>query len=135
MRQDLQEILYTEFPKIFRERHLPCTKTAMCWGIECPDTWFRIIHTLCWTIQRIIDSDNTIPQVEAVQVKEKFGTLRFYYRGGNAKIRELIHTAKNLNETICAECGSKEDVKPTKGWITYLCKNCREERKKCTCGE
>ena len=32
MKQELEEKLYTKYPKLFKERGLPMTQTCMCWG-------------------------------------------------------------------------------------------------------
>jgi len=71
MRGELQQQLFDKYPAIFRQRNLPPQETTMCWGIECGDGWFTIIDTLCdWlTKMRVF----TGAQVEAEQVKEKFG--------------------------------------------------------------
>src|SRR3990172_2708662 len=72
----LEAALYKKYPKIFRQRKLPMTETCMCWGISCGDGWYKIIDDLCADIQVFCDQNKC--QIEATQVKEKFGTLRFY---------------------------------------------------------
>jgi hypothetical protein len=97
----------------------------MCWGIECGDGWFNLIDNLCDLLQW--DSDhNKYPQIEAVQVKEKFGTLRFYVNGTNLQQEGMISFAEYLSGSICERCGSMEDVSQTNGWIVTLCKKCLE---------
>jgi hypothetical protein len=67
-------------------------------------------------------------QVEATQVKEKFGGLRFYYSGGNDEISAIISFAEQLCDNICEECGRFDDtVGTTSGWITTICKECVEK--------
>ena len=41
----------------------------------------------------------------AVQTKEKFGTLRFYIRGGDDYIRDLIEHADAESGRTCEVCG------------------------------
>ena len=53
-------------------------ETCMCWGIDTGDGWYDLIDTLCGLLQFNTDR-NRCPQVEATQVKEKYGTLSFYY--------------------------------------------------------
>lgn len=80
MKKELQLKLYEKFPKIFAQRNKPMTETCMCWGIDTDDGWYDLISMLCdllqWDIER-----NKYPEIEAVQVKEKYGTLRFYTAG------------------------------------------------------
>ena len=64
----------------------------MCRGMECGDGWFDRIDTLCSTIQFGIRQGDT-PPVRVLKVKEKFGTLRFYIRGGNERARGKIDIA------------------------------------------
>jgi hypothetical protein len=78
MKQELQDKLYKDFPKLFIQKDWDKTKTCMCWGIETPNEWYNVIYNLCQTIQNHIDW-NKSPQIEFTQVKEKFGSLRVYY--------------------------------------------------------
>jgi len=77
MKQNLQNKLYKFFPKIFVQKDLPKEQTCMCWGIECPDEWYDPLYNLCETIQEYVDFYQK-PQIQAVQVKSKFGKLCFY---------------------------------------------------------
>jgi hypothetical protein len=45
-------------------------------------------------------------QVVASQVKEKFGTLNFYYTGGNDYIRGIVSMAESMSSCMCERCGS-----------------------------
>lgn len=65
-----------------------------------------------------------------LQVKEKFGGLRFYIGGGDKHINDLISKAEKESFEICEYCGSIDDVKQTRGgWIKTLCWVCRGETK------
>lgn len=76
-------------------------------------------------------ADRKIPepcvQVTVDQVKEKFGTLRFYYSGGDEYIAGLVTMAESMSGVMCEECGN-----PGKriggGWVTTLCKEHAEAR-------
>ena len=63
---------------------------------------------------------DSIPQVTADQVKEKFGTLRFYYTGGDEYIHGLSAMAESMSGVTCEECGSPGKVR-TGGWLRALC--------------
>jgi hypothetical protein len=130
MSPDLQAKLFAKYPKIFADKDKSMQETCMCWGIETPDDWYDIIDTLCYALTntyttylnidkedaerlginptRYRDKDDYIysvecPQVIAEQVKEKYGTLRFYYRlEYSADTKYLLETKKyphliNLN--------------------------------------
>lgn len=122
MKQELNNKLVEQYPKIFSERFGDVTTTAMCWGFECGDGWYEIINNLCNKIQDYLSSNPKVPQVIAKQVKEKFGGLRFYIEGGDDKIYSFINEAEQLSYKTCEYCGSTNNVKLTKkGWIRALC--------------
>ena len=135
MKKELQDKLFEKYPKIFRQKDLPMQETCMCWGIECGDGWFMLIDSLCNHLQFNIDNNNHIEayktQIEATQVKEKFGGLRFYEQGGSDVQCAAISFAENLSFKICEQCGSTKDVsQPKDGWITTLCEECKIKKDK-----
>lgn len=119
MRDELDKLLCEKYPKIFVNRHKPKTETAMCWGFECGDGWFNLIDNLCTSIQNHIDY-NHAPQVVADQVKEKFGSLRFYYSGGDDIIRGMVWFAENVSGKTCEVCGAPGKTRG-KGWYYTSC--------------
>ena len=72
--------LMAKYPKIFRQKDLTIQQSCMPWGICCGEGWLPLLDKLCHHLQFNTDV-NGFPQVEATQVKEKLGTLRFYYMG------------------------------------------------------
>ena len=95
MKTSLQENLFKDFPKLFKQKDLPKERTCMCWGIETPDEWYDIIYKLCLTIQNYIDW-NEAKQIEFTQVKEKFGSLRVYYNNQDRWIDGAIAMANSM---------------------------------------
>jgi len=76
--------------------------------------------------QELIDREpqivpEPIPQVTLDQVKEKFGTLRFYYSGGDEYISGLVSMAESMSGVTCEECG-KPGTSTRGGWIKTACK-------------
>ena len=125
--------LIAKYPKIFRQRDLQPSETAMCWGLECSEFWFPIIDRLCAKIQAYVDDKyskllHDAVQIEATQVKEKFGSLRFYYEPYDQQVEEFILEAEIETEKTCCRCGTMENVKMTKsGWVQPLCPKCTKE--------
>jgi hypothetical protein len=70
---------------------------------------------------------DTIPQVVVTQVKEKFGTLRFYYNGGDDIIDGMVRMAEGMSGCTCEECG-KPGGRRGGGWIVTLCDEHAEAR-------
>ena len=78
-----------------------------------------------------------VQRVVVEQVKEKFGTLRFYYRGGDDVVDGMVRMAEAMSAVTCEECGSPGSTGGY-GWISSLCTQHREEvdaRRKARFGE
>lgn len=136
MTEELENKLYAKYPKIFVNKDKSMMETCMCWGIECGDGWYWLLDNLCGSIQWRIDNPpwingirEVIPQVTTNQIKEKFGTLRFYYSGGNDDISSMVSFAEALSGGICEICGTTKHVGCTKGWLITICKDCIDKRK------
>jgi len=136
MNPELDKQLCEEFPKLFADRNKPMTETCMCWGFECNDGWFHIVYNLCRTLQEHIDQTTGMPQVVVDQVKEKFGTLCFYWHfegpGGNDEkhfeyVFGAVDMAEHLSATTCEVCGCADPKKvgmTLKGWLKVICSDC-----------
>lgn len=102
---DWQEELIKKYPKIF-------PKTFY---FECGEGWYDILDNACGLIQSHIDYeisrnkdiDADAFQVIAVQVKEKFGGLRFYVNHTDKYIDGVIGLAESMSYNICETCGDK----------------------------
>lgn len=131
MSPELDALLCEKYPKMMVNRNLPMTETAMCWGFDCGDGWFEILNQLMGNIQHHIDwrnkKEEVVPQVTLDQVKEKFGTLRFYYSGGDDVIDGMVRMAESMSGVTCEICGSPGQRRGG-GWITTLCKEHAEAR-------
>lgn len=62
-----------------------------------------------------------------VQVKEKFGTLRFYC-GATEAIDKYVRLAERLSSVTCEDCG-KLGKPNDSGWIRTQCDACRNRIK------
>jgi len=120
-----EQKLFGKYPKLFAQRNMDIMQTCMCWGVECGDGWYDLIDNLCGTIQSYIDMNHK-PQMEFVQVKEKFGTLRLYTNGAEDElIRGMIWFAEELSGKICEVCGKPGTIN-NNGWISCLCEEHRK---------
>jgi hypothetical protein len=134
MKQELDELLCNKYPKMMVNRDKPMTETTMCWGFECGDGWFDLIDQLMGSIQNHIDWQNrkeeVVQLVTVDQVKEKFGTLRFYYTGGDDYISGMVSLAESMSGTICEGCGSKARINWPEpgGWVRTICESCDDKR-------
>lgn len=128
MSPELEKKIVEKYPKFFDylkeykgEMILP-----MMFGIEFGDGWYWLLDNLMDSIQGYIDG-NGKPQVQAAQIKEKFGGLRFYTNGNDELVDGMIWLAEHMSYNICEHCGSTKNVSQTKGWITTLCEDCMKE--------
>jgi len=136
MTNDEDQALCQKYPKIFKNRNGSIKETCMAWGFECGSGWFDIIDILCHEIQQHVDwksknlSDEEIDnlQVVADQVKEKFGTLRFYYSGGDDVIEGMVSMAESMTHRTCEDCGCPGEQR-SGSYVRTLCKTCDDKWK------
>lgn len=106
---------------------------------ECGYGWFDIIHDLSIKIEYLLEEatemhcavegeENENAEMFAVQVKEKYGTLRFYMSCETREMSDLIHAAEVLSSKTCENCGATGTVRGTT-WFSTRCNKCHEEKK------
>jgi hypothetical protein len=98
----------------------------MCWEFECGDGWFDLIKRLSERLKEI--SDRTGDDIQAVQVKEKYGTLRFYIEGGGDEAYQAILEAEEESYRTCEQCGKPGRMTETGGWYRAICEECETKR-------
>lgn len=123
MDKTLETILCSRYPKLLPAQGHGCLQL---FGFECQDGWFALIYAACELIQRHTDNIDSA-QVVAVQVKEKFGGLRFYYRGGDDYVAVVIDLLERLSESICELCGAPGRIRERNGWLSARCQVHEEE--------
>lgn len=122
MKLELENELVEAYPKILGEG-------AGFYGrgcsLGCGDGWIGLLDRLCGYLQYLTDK-RQMPQVVAMQIKEKFGGLRFYIGGANDIQHEIISFAEDLSYSICEWCGNPGE-KRGGGWLRTLCDSCAEK--------
>jgi hypothetical protein len=121
--------IITKYPKIFQDYEGNPGRSNW-YGV--PKGWLPIIDDLCGAIQEYIDKTTIYirnepqkpEQVTCFQMKEKFGGLRFYTGGHDDIVEGMIELAEYLCDNTCDECGSRNDLGKTSGWISVKCRNC-----------
>ena len=148
---DFFETLAKKYPALFKKS--PITYVGVGPG------WYNIIDTLCACIyskynqadrvvgynqnKEVIDqtklaeaialrdtAEQNLPAI--IQVKEKFGTLRFYTNGGTDEDDHYIRFAESMTYVTCETCGAPGEARHN-GWVKVLCDyhhNERESNKK-----
>jgi hypothetical protein len=64
----------------------------------------------------------------AVQVKEKYGTLRFYMSASTDEINDLISDAEALSSQTCYVCGDNGKMRG-ETWYEVKCDKCYGDNK------
>jgi len=128
MREDLDQALCRDFPNTFRDRHASMQNTCMCWGFP-GDGWEPLIRRAAAKIEAAIGRLHEKERVDvtSTQVKEKYGTLRWYMRSSNDEIEAAIDEAEQESERTCEECGAPGTTN-TRGWLVTLCGRCRKRK-------
>ncbi|MBS1993425.1 MAG: hypothetical protein JSS83_23070 [Cyanobacteria bacterium SZAS LIN-3] len=129
MKAELDAALVRDFPLLYGDRHAPARQTCMCWGFECGDGWEPLIRDLSAKLEAAIAAlpADEQPNYRASQVKEKFGTLRFYLTCGTDEMYDLINAAEGLSAQTCEGCGQPGSVR-SGGWIVTNCDECAAKR-------
>jgi tetratricopeptide (TPR) repeat protein len=70
MNSKLQNKLVDKYPKIFLDDK---RSKILCWGIECPDSWYHILEALCFRIQQGVDNPST--QIKKTIIGFLFGWI------------------------------------------------------------
>jgi hypothetical protein len=117
--------LFGRYPILYQGHEWPITRGLMAFGIETGDGWFRLIDQLSSDITELDKRDGTT--TIAVQVKEKYGGLRFYIEGGSDEVYERISEAEVDSLTICELCGEPGTTRDD-GWVSTLCDKCWDKK-------
>jgi len=101
-------------------------KRRLKYAMENPNAKFnKPISELEADVNQALEEIPTI-----VQVKEKFGTLRFYVDGGTPEMHNYIEFAEAMTSRVCEVCGSPGKSR-NDGWVRVLCdKHNREQEEK-----
>lgn len=149
MTDENYEKLVREFPELFQK--------AGDIEFSINDGWYNIVRALCrlmsgdisrekYRLEYAIDNPGKLKEsIEELekkvndaleklptisQVKEKFGTLRFYVNGANSEVENYITFAETMSGITCEVCGSPGTSRNT-DWVRVLCdKHFREQEEK-----
>lgn len=137
MDKEFDVLLTATFPNLYKDRYASMMQTSMCWGFPGRG-WFLIIWNLSEQLEKMIlalpdkigdNWENPRNDCRASQVKEKFGTLRFYMAASTQEMEDLIDKAEELSRVTCEQCGAPGKLRG-RGWLYTACdKHTKEEDK------
>ena len=98
----------------------------MSFGIGCGDGWYFLLNNLMDSIYKY-QKYNSKEFIRVKQIKEKLGSLEFYFENGDDIVHGMVWMASHMSRNICEECGTTENVGRTQmPWIAVRCKKCWE---------
>lgn len=114
MNRQLADKLEKDFPYTFKRV-----------GFECGDGWEPILRRAAEKLEPLIlkhieetgDKENAPC---ASQIKEKYGTLRFYLSTGTDEMYAITEAAEKASEKTCEKCGQPGKIKG-KYWVYTAC--------------
>ena len=109
------------YPNLFKEG---CLRI----GFNLPVGWEVLVRNLSNIIEYHIAydlSEEIREEIYVVQIKEKFGSLRFYLNKSTPYIDGAIAVTESLSSEVCETC-SKPGVLRKGTWIRTMCDSCCE---------
>jgi hypothetical protein len=106
MSDELTQKLYAAFPRLYSGHDRPPSESSMCWGFECGDGWYQLLYDLSKDLTDYMEQNPSI-NLEVMQVKSKFGSLRFHLDEDqdDEVTRAMIDRAKERARFVCQDTG------------------------------
>ncbi len=121
MKQELEDTLFTDFPLLYDKSESMYT-SCMCFGFECLDGWYDILRTLSAQIYPLLKKEHEDEyQPKCSQVKEKYGSLRYYMNFCTDEMQDLIDAAEAASEKTCEVCGEPGTIDYKQKWLSCRC--------------
>lgn len=120
-------------------------------GCDVDDGWFEVIRGLCCDITAVYRKAGLPVDIVVDQVKEKFGTMRFYYHPKghdpvihafdslsdgqsiriipgvshlHKEVAEIVHRWEKESGNVCEKCGATGELRKDLRWVLTLCDSC-----------
>lgn len=130
MNKENSDKLRREFPRLLR-KSVAHPAPLQFRGIEAGDGWYEIIHQLLTEIEAksVADGISKRKWPRVLQIKEKFGILRFYIDISAFKVddlelvRNMISTAAAKSAEVCEDCGAPGKLYNA-AWLHVKCAEC-----------
>lgn len=116
MSEEKRKLITESCPKLYRKMKF----------LGCDDGWLDLIFELSKKLETEIEKLSTEDQEKfyVVQIKEKFGSLRFYMSYENDAMGKHIRIAEEKSCETCEGCGSENSNIVGRNWLVNLCEDC-----------
>ena len=100
------------------------------WLDDMPDGWRNAFGLqMCEELKQALlekGGEKLLSKFRILQIKEKFGSLRFYTNWTTPEIDKIIDKYENISYSTCIRCGAPAKW-ITKGWISPFCDKCKPD--------
>lgn len=91
-----------------------------------PDGWrLAFGEQMCAEIKQALVEEGLLDDYRITQIKEKYGSLRWYSNFSTRKIERIIDKYEELSLRTCIVCGAPA-TKLSRGWICPYCDKCAD---------
>jgi hypothetical protein len=123
-------------------------------GCSCGDGWYELLRSMCSEIVSAYEQEGRAVDIRVLQVKEKFGMLRFYHAYSDAdeeisaldaadglsirfqpgrsdfhkKIDGIIEKWETKSANVCMSCGKPGKLRNGLSWIQTQCNDCYKKQ-------
>lgn len=161
MKQEFETKLAEKYPFMRRMKSIDEQKletgyvynTFWAYGYEHGSGWYELLCAMCEEIVEAYRRENEPLDIVVEQVKEKFGSLRFYYsvaginrhyhaidclgQGGfrispvrkpvHREVAHIVQRYEQKSKTICEKCGKHGLLRSDLRWVMTLCDDCYKQ--------
>lgn len=122
MTQNLKTYTESEFDHVVKTNY---EKLINPNSVEIPTGWYNLILDMMAEIAQWQQANSNV-SIVITQIKEKFATLRVYYKPVVPIIEQIIQKYSELSVITCNKCGKTGKVDYDCAWWNVKCDECRE---------
>lgn len=98
---------------------------------DMPDGWRKAFSEMMMEeLREALVEENFLDGFRILEIKEKWGELRFYTNCYNDKIERIIQKYTTLSRNICIHCGKPDTYMTGSGWYSPVCEECHEKQQR-----
>lgn len=126
--------LIKKYPWLQTKIHWYTGRTKHNWQKDWDSTWLDDFpkgwrktwgDLICEDIHKVLKRTNQINDYTIVQIKSKYGSLRWYDNGDKTgEIQDIITKYEHISSRTCEKCGKFPSPVINNGWVICLCEGC-----------